>query len=140
KDTAKTTLKVGDFVILTVKSDPNFPARGTGFITAINWQAKEANIQVNEEYASIIEGAEAEKGMITRNLDAIDKPLEIFYEQIAKRNATGLAQVENTAVKQQQSFEKFYSQLSQLNFVPAGRVLYGAGSETDVTYFNCYVM
>src|SRR5690625_4571922 len=140
KDTAKTTLKVGDFVVLTVKSDPKFPARGTGFITEINWQAKEANIQVNEEYASILDGNEAETGIITRNLDAIDKPLEIFYEQIAKRNATGLAQVEKTAEKQQQSFEKLYKQLSQLNFVPAGRVLYGAGSETDVTYFNCYVM
>ncbi len=27
-----------------------------------------------------------------------------------------------------------------MNFVPAGRVLYGAGAGTDVTYFNCYVM
>jgi ribonucleoside-diphosphate reductase alpha chain len=27
-----------------------------------------------------------------------------------------------------------------LNFIPAGRVLYGAGAGTDVTYFNCYVM
>lgn len=27
-----------------------------------------------------------------------------------------------------------------LKFIPAGRVIYGAGSETDVTFFNCYVM
>ncbi len=27
-----------------------------------------------------------------------------------------------------------------MNFVPAGRVLYGAGSGKNVTYFNCYVM
>src|SRR5690625_2016279 len=29
---------------------------------------------------------------------------------------------------------------SSQNFVPAGRVLYGAGSGAEVTYFNCYVM
>lgn len=37
-------------------------------------------------------------------------------------------------------FEKFYKQLVSLKFIPAGRVIYGAGSETDVTFFNCYVM
>src|SRR5690625_7878924 len=36
KDTAKLTLKEGDFVVLTVKADPKFPARGTGFITFID--------------------------------------------------------------------------------------------------------
>src|SRR5699024_12217948 len=30
--------------------------------------------------------------------------------------------------------------LTYLSFIPAGWVLYGAGSETDVTYLNCYVM
>ena len=36
KDTEKKTLKVGDFVVLTVKEDPKFPARGLGFITALD--------------------------------------------------------------------------------------------------------
>ena len=40
----------------------------------------------------------------------------------------------------QEWFEKFYDQLVSLKFIPAGRVLYGAGTGTDVTYFNCYVM
>ena len=30
KDTEKKTLKAGDFVVLTVKEDPKFPARGLG--------------------------------------------------------------------------------------------------------------
>src|SRR5699024_11032667 len=42
--------------------------------------------------------------------------------------------------KKEKAFEAYYDELSSLNFVPAGRVLYGAGSQTDVTYFNCYVM
>jgi ribonucleoside-diphosphate reductase alpha chain len=36
--------------------------------------------------------------------------------------------------------QKFYEALVNLDNVPAGRVLMGAGSETDVTFFNCYVM
>ena len=61
-----------------------------------------------------------------RSLDVIEKPLEIFYEQIAKRNATGLASVETTEEKRKEWFEKFYQELVRLNFIPAGRVLYGA--------------
>ncbi len=141
KDTEKKTLKVGDFVVLTVKADPNFPARGTGFITAINWDKQEADIQIEDEFVSVIDNKkEAETGIVTRSIDVIDKPLEIYYEQIAKRNATGLSAVEQTTEEQEKWFEKFNQELSDMNFIPAGRVLYGAGAETDVTYFNCYVM
>jgi ribonucleoside-diphosphate reductase alpha chain len=56
------------------------------------------------------------------------------------RNATGLASVEKTDSKRKESFDRFYKELVNLNFIPAGRVLYGAGSDTEVTYFNCYVM
>ena len=141
KDTEKKTLKVNDFVVLTVKADPRFPARGLGTITAINEQTNEATILIEEDFRSALDSAEEqETGLITRSLDLIEKPLEIFYEQIAKRNATGLASVEKTEEKRQEWFEKFYHQLVNLNFIPAGRVIYGAGSETDVTFFNCYVM
>ncbi|GMB07661.1 hypothetical protein B1no1_03710 [Thermolongibacillus altinsuensis] len=140
KDTEKLTLSVGDFVVLTVKEDPKFPARGLGFIVELDWEQKKAKVLVEEEYRNVLEGEEAETGLVVRSLDVIEKPLEIFYEQIAKRNATGLAAVEKTEEKRKEWFEKFYQELVSLNFVPAGRVLYGAGSGTEVTYFNCYVM
>ena len=101
KDTAKKTLKVGDFVVLTVKQDPKFPARGLGFIQSINEDAKTAQIIIEEEYRGALETAEE---------------------------------------KRQQAFEQFYEQLVSMKFIPAGRVIYGAGSNTDVTFFNCYVM
>lgn len=141
KDTEKKTLKVGDFVVLTVKEDPKFPARGLGFITALDKKTGQADIWIEEDYRSAIDNPEEqEKGIITRSIEVLEKPLEVYYEQIAKRNATGLAAVETTEEQRQASFEKFYEQLSSLNFIPAGRVLYGAGAKTDVTYFNCYVM
>ncbi|WP_368657333.1 vitamin B12-dependent ribonucleotide reductase [Metabacillus halosaccharovorans] len=141
KDTEKITLSEGDFVVLTIKEDPKFPARGLGFIKSIDWESKTANVLVDEEYRhSLDKPEEVETGIVKRSLDVIEKPLEIFYEQIAKRNATGLASVEKTEEKRQEWFEKFYQELVNLNFIPAGRVLYGAGAGTEVTYFNCYVM
>ncbi|MFD1030705.1 vitamin B12-dependent ribonucleotide reductase [Metaplanococcus flavidus] len=141
KDTEKKTLKAGDFVVLTVKEDPKFPARGLGFIVSVNKQANQAEVWIEEDYRSAIDNQEdLENGIVVKSLDVIEKPLEVYYEQIAKRNATGLASVEKTEEKRQEWFAKFYEQLVGLKFIPAGRVLYGAGADTDVTYFNCYVM
>jgi ribonucleoside-diphosphate reductase alpha chain len=140
KDTKLKTLKEKDFVVLTVKEDPKWPTRGFGIVQSIDWSNRTAVIQVEEEFLHALEGASAETGLVTRSLDMIEKPLELFYEQIAKRNATGLASVEKTEEKQKEWFEKFYGILKDQDFVPAGRVLHGAGSEANVTYFNCYVM
>ncbi|MEL4025493.1 vitamin B12-dependent ribonucleotide reductase [Lysinibacillus endophyticus] len=141
KDTEKKTLKPGDFVVLTIKEDPKFPARGLGFIRSIDFEAKKAEILIEEEYRHVLDDSkEQNTGIIVRSLDVIEKPLEVFYEQIAKRNATGLASVEETDENREKWFNKFYEQLVSLKFIPAGRVLYGAGSQTDVTFFNCYVM
>ncbi|MBM7693273.1 ribonucleoside-diphosphate reductase alpha chain [Peribacillus deserti] len=141
KDTAKVTLTQGDFVVLTIKEDPKFPARGLGYIVDIDWEKKKAKVLVEEEFRGVLDKPEeVETGIVNRSLDVIEKPLEVFYEQIAKRNATGLASVEKTEEKRKEWFEKFYQELVSLNFIPAGRVLYGAGADTDVTYFNCYVM
>ena len=141
KDTEKITLASGDFVVLTIKEDPKFPARGLGFILDIDWEKKNARVLVEEEFRGVLDDpTEAKTGIIKRPLDVIEKPLEVYYEQVAKRNATGLASVEETEEKRKEWFEKFYNELVNLNFIPAGRVLYGAGADTDVTYFNCYVM
>ena len=141
KDTEKKTLKAGDFVVLTVKQDPKFPARGLGFIVSVDKAANTAQVWIEEDYRSAIDKPEeAEAGIVNRSLDVIEKPLEVYYEQIARRNATGLASVETTPEKREHWFNKFYEQLVGLKFIPAGRVLYGAGAGTDVTYFNCYVM
>ena len=141
KDTEKKTLKQGDFVVLTVKEDPKFPARGLGIIQSINWDQKKAEILIEEDFRQVLDNQqEQQTGIIERSLDIIEKPLEIYYEQIAKRNATGLADVEKTDALKEEWFQKFYEQLVSLKFIPAGRVIYGAGSQTDVTFFNCYVM
>ncbi len=141
KDIEKTTLKQGDFVVLTVKEDPKFPARGYGIVIGFDRGTNMARVRVDESFRGVLEDPEQiETGIIEVNLDVVEKPLEIFYEQIAKRVATGLAAVETNEEQRQKAFRDFYHELVHMHFVPAGRVLYGAGAGTDVTYFNCYVM
>jgi ribonucleoside-diphosphate reductase alpha chain len=139
KDLKKETFKQNDIVVLTVKNDPDFPARGIGTVQKIN--GSNALVLVDEEYREPLENeVEKETGLIIRSLDDIDKPLEIFYEQVAMRVAKGLSKVEEDHFSQDVSFGEFCNVLENMDVVPAGRVLYGAGTGTEVTYFNCYVM
>jgi len=141
KDINLISLSVGDLVLVVVKDDPKFPARGIGQVVSIDYEENVAEVLIEEEFrGSLVNEEELKTGIVKRKLDTIDKPLEIFYEQIARRVAHDLAKNEKSAENRREWEEKFYYELKSLNFVPAGRVLYGAGSGTQVTYFNCFVM
>ncbi|HZJ87332.1 MAG TPA: vitamin B12-dependent ribonucleotide reductase [Erysipelothrix sp.] len=140
KDRNLQTLGEGDIVVTIVKDDPTFPARGIGVVTKMDTENETVEILLEEEYRGSLEDpTEQDTGTITRHFSAIDKPLEIYYEQIAKRVGYALAKTEHED-EQDKYGETFFQELKAMNIVPAGRVLYGAGSNTEVTYFNCFVM
>ncbi|AIO18312.1 Ribonucleoside-diphosphate reductase NrdZ [Candidatus Izimaplasma bacterium HR1] len=132
KDLTLDSLSIGDIVITIVKNDPKFPARGIGNVVDINGDT--VRIKLEEDYLGAAEDADKE-GCISRNKRQLDKPLELYFEQIAMRLAHHLGEDET-----KETIEAFYHEVSTLNLVPAGRVLFGAGSNTNVTYFNCFVM
>lgn len=66
--------------------------------------------------------------------------LEEYPEQMWHRIACGIAQFEPTLKLQNEWSEKFESLMSGFKFVPAGRILSGAGTGYEVTFFNCYVL
>lgn len=139
KDPLGHTIQIGDVVVLTTRPDPQYPARGIGQVRAI--QADALTIEVEEEFRSgLTDGNEAQSGLVVRRRSEVEKPLELFYEQIAKRVAHGMAKEEHSPEKVAASFTAFYEQLVKQHLIPAGRVLYGAGTDSEVTYFNCYVM
>lgn len=72
--------------------------------------------------------------------DAEGKPVEAHPEQMWKRVAAGLAQVEKTSELQEEWAKKFYSALKGFKYVPGGRVLSGAGTPYEVTFYNCFVI
>ena len=72
--------------------------------------------------------------------DADGKSVEQYPEQMWARVAAGIAQMEKTPAKRKEWARRFYDTLKDFKFVPGGRVLSGAGTEYDVTYYNCFVI
>ncbi|WP_270597972.1 vitamin B12-dependent ribonucleotide reductase [Enterococcus asini] len=137
KDIGGKTLAVGDLVILTTHPDPQYPARGIGSIEKI--ERDQVIIHVEKEFqSSLSDPDEIVSGCVMRKINEVEKPLELYFEQIAYRVAKGIAKIDEE--KSDESFLAFYHHLVAQNLIPAGRVLYGAGTNTEVTYFNCYVM
>ncbi len=69
--------------------------------------------------------------------DAGGKPIDETVEDSWRRVARALAAVEKTPEVWE---AKFYDALDGFKFLPAGRILAGAGTERSVTLFNCFVM
>ena len=69
--------------------------------------------------------------------DADGNPVEPTVQDSWRRVAKALAEVEKDPVLWE---EKFYLALEDFKFLPAGRILAGAGTGRSVTLFNCFVM
>ncbi|OGY26893.1 MAG: ribonucleoside-diphosphate reductase [Candidatus Woykebacteria bacterium RIFCSPHIGHO2_01_FULL_39_12] len=72
--------------------------------------------------------------------DKDGKSLEEYPEQMWKRVAAGIAQVEKTRSDRAHWAVKFYNTLKDFKFIPGGRVLSGAGTPYEVTFYNCFVI
>ncbi|MCY4303897.1 MAG: adenosylcobalamin-dependent ribonucleoside-diphosphate reductase [Aestuariivita sp.] len=63
--------------------------------------------------------------------------VDVTVEDTWRRIARALAQCENDSLKWE---EAFYNALKDFQFLPAGRIISGAGTGRNVTLFNCFVM
>jgi ribonucleoside-diphosphate reductase alpha chain len=71
--------------------------------------------------------------------DKAGRPMEKTPDEMWKRVAKGIAGVEKP--KNRKKWEKKFSDLMQdFKFLPGGRILAGAGTGFDVTYYNCFVI
>jgi ribonucleoside-diphosphate reductase alpha chain len=64
-------------------------------------------------------------------------PIDLTIEDTWRRVARALAAGETEPVRWEQPF---YDALRDFRFLPAGRIMSGAGSDRRVTLFNCFVM
>jgi ribonucleoside-diphosphate reductase alpha chain len=69
------------------------------------------------------------------NGEPVDKTIEDTWRRIAK----ALAEPERAELRAEWE-EKFAAALDDFQFLPAGRVVAGAGAAREVTLFNCFVM
>lgn len=121
KDRELRTLGVGDIVLTVIKEDPKYPARGVGVVKAIDWEKESVTIEIEEEFRGTLEDEqESITGIIRRPFAEIDKPMEIYYEQIARRVGTALAEPETDVAQREKYAGLFTEQLKKLNVIPAG--------------------
>ncbi|WP_199261138.1 adenosylcobalamin-dependent ribonucleoside-diphosphate reductase [Paracoccus binzhouensis] len=69
--------------------------------------------------------------------DAEGQPIDLSVEDSWRRVARDLARVEQEPALWE---DRFYAALEDFRFLPAGRILAGAGTGREVTLFNCFVM
>lgn len=124
KDMTRSTLEVGDTVIVVVNSKTG--QREVGEVTAIDMP----KIKVK-----LLDGETVE-----RDLEHVDKPIETDPAQMMDRVAAGVAKVEKNDKKREEWSGKFRWLLDDWKFVPGGRILTAAGTDQDLTYYNCYVI
>src|ERR1035437_4425389 len=65
--------------------------------------------------------------------------LEHSPEEMWARVSRGIAKQEKKEVRKDWE-QKFYQIMEDFKFVPGGRILSGAGTDYQVTYFNCFVI
>lgn len=120
--------QVGDLVVVIINSDKSDlqQRREIGTVQQIdNGQVKVKIYPTDEE--------------VIVPLEHIDKPLETTPEEIQKRVARGVAAVEEKD-NQKHWQKRFEELLNNWKFVPGGRILAAAGTNQDLSLYNCFVI
>lgn len=128
KDMRKRTLAVGDLVIVCV--DPASGQREIGIVSSMDKNAGAGGGRVTVE---LQEGTRIE--CLSEH---VSKPIETEPEQMMERVARGIAAVEGDQADEW--YHNFRWLLNGWKFVPAGRILTAAGSDQQLTFYNCYVV
>ena len=72
---------------------------------------------------------------------SVSAPADHTLEDTFRRVARAAASVEKGGKRQHQKWENaFYNAMADFGFQPAGRILAGAGTDRNVTLFNCFVL
>ncbi len=124
KDMTRSSLAVGDTVIVVVNAKTG--QREIGKVIALDLPQVTVKLLAGEA--------------VVRDLEHVDKPIETQPEQMMTRVARGVAAIEANPAKQEEWSEKFRWLLDDWKFVPGGRILTAAGTDQDLTFYNCYVI
>lgn len=128
KDMRKRTLADGDTVIVCV--DTATGQREIGLVVSMDETgaggAGRVTVQLRDETT------------VECLTEHVAKPIETDPEQMMERVARGVAAVEGDNAEQW--YQNFRWLLNGWKFVPAGRILTAAGTDQQLTFYNCYVI
>ncbi|MCI0487279.1 MAG: hypothetical protein L0229_11855, partial [Blastocatellia bacterium] len=125
KDMHKRTLAPGDMVIVCV--DDKTGQREIGTVRTIDERAAGGAGRVTVE---LRDGT-----VVDRLSEHVSKPIETEPEQMMERVARGVAAVEGEQADEW--YRNFRWLLNGWKFVPAGRILTAAGTDQQLTFYNC---
>ncbi|MEW6130035.1 MAG: LAGLIDADG family homing endonuclease [Acidobacteriota bacterium] len=125
KDAKKRTLAIGDLVIVCV--DDKTGQREIGTIVEYDPLASGG---VGKVHVELKDGT-----IVERLTEHISKPIETAPEQMMERVARGIAAIEGAQADAW--YERFRWLLNGWKFVPAGRILTAAGTDQQLTFYNC---
>ena len=123
KDAKKESVAVGDTVIAAVNLETG--QREIGQVDSLNGRTVSIRMRDGE--------------IIKRAIEHIDKPIETRPGQMLDRVAAGISAVEKPE-KQHEWQRNFRWLLDDWRFVPGGRILTAAGTDQNLTFYNCYVI
>jgi ribonucleoside-diphosphate reductase alpha chain len=120
--------------VVTLVKDGKYPVREIATVKEVIGDHVIMNLQTAD-------GNEFQVGQyFVQDINLVDALLETEYEQTADRVALALASVEKTEEKRSAAYSNFKEAVENFLLVPSGRILNGAGDDTEVTLFNCYVI
>ncbi len=123
KDGKKSSLKKGDTVV--VVSNPQTGQREIGTVLELSGDHVSVTLDSGDQ--------------VERPLEQVDKPLETDPAMMIERVAAAIAAEEDESVRAEWG-KNFSWLLEDWKFVPGGRILTGAGTDQNLTYYNCYVI
>ena len=123
KDTEKRSLAAGDLVVACIDTRTGQREVGTARVV------RDDSVDVELRGGDTVE----------LPLAHVDKPIETNARQVQERVARGIAAVEEPQVRQHWE-ERFRWLLDSWRFVPGGRILSAAGTDQELTFYNCYVI
>ncbi len=126
KDAKKTSLGVGDTVVVCVNLKTG--QREIGIVEDIDSNRRQVQVRLRDGSSE------------THEFDHVDKPIETKPEQMFDRIAKHIASVEATPEKQLEWEDKYRRLMEDWKYVPAGRIYTGAGTDQNLTFYNCYVI
>src|SRR3989344_133482 len=96
---------------------------------------------INDSSKTVLDGVRAKVFNDRYSLkDPAGNQVEEHPEQMWRRVAAGIAQMEGSQAKRREWATKFYETLKNFKYIPGGRVLSGAGTPYEVTFYNCFVI
>ncbi|MDA7026848.1 adenosylcobalamin-dependent ribonucleoside-diphosphate reductase [Bacillus sp. CLL-7-23] len=123
--------------VVVLTKDGKYPVRELGKIEYILRDGAAVKVAVRLDTGDY---AETQPGDIfIQDLYNVDILLETEYEETADRVAKAVASVDKLSL-QESIYKKFKTAIENFYLVPSGRILTGAGDDSKVTLFNCYVI